>query len=228
MKKLIAIAMASAVLLASTVVFAAADFSDVPADHLQREDIDYAVAQEWFFGYGDGTFKPDRVITQRQIITVVNRAFPEGATRADLATFMRARQQALNEAQSRRAQVSVASGASITEICAAMQAGYESDKAQGLIGRAGEFRTGSSVHLYTENACRRVRYIGDHGIDAQRFIREIACTTESNGVNTYEQEFTISSNRRYIYKQAFATIDGNKRAIANVVDFWKHCAQCKA
>lgn len=225
MKKLITIAMASAVLLASTIVFAAAGFSDVPVDHLQREDIDYAVAQEWFFGYEDGTFKPDKIITQKQITAVVNRAFPEGATRADLATFMRAGQQALNEAQSRRTRISVANGASITEICEAMQAGYESDKAQGRIGRAGEFVTGLSVYSHIENACRRDRYIGDHGIDAQRFIREIACTNESGDVNTYEQEFTVSTSNRYIYKQAFATIDGSKRAVADIRDFVEHCAR---
>ena len=225
MKKLVTIAMASAVLLASTIVFAAAGFSDVPVDHLQREDIDYAVAQEWFFGYEDGTFKPDKIITQKQIVTVVNRAFPEGATRADLATFMRAGQQALNEAQSRRARISVADGASIAEICEAMQAGYESDKAQGRIGRAGEFVTGLSVYSHIENACRRDRYIGDHGIDAQRFIREIACTNESGDVNTYEQEFTVSTSNRYIYKQAFATIDGNKRAVVDIRDFVEHCAR---
>ena len=168
----------------------------------QREDIDYAVAQEWFFGYEDGTFKPDKIITQKQITAVVNRAFPEGATRADLATVMRAGQQALNEAQLHRAQISVVDGASIAEICEAMQAGYESDKAQGRIGRAGEFVTGLSVYSHIENACKRDRYIGDHGIDAQRFIREIACTNESGDVNTYEQEFTVSTSNRHIYKQA--------------------------
>ena len=68
---------------------ASSSFSDLPNDHPQRSDIEYAVEQGWFQGYGDGTFKPDRAITQAQIATVISRAFPEGSTRADLATFLR-------------------------------------------------------------------------------------------------------------------------------------------
>ncbi len=74
---------------ASIAVAAASSFSDLPNDHPQRGDVEYAVEQGWFQGYGDGTFKPDRAITQEQIVTVIGRAFPEGSTRADLATFLR-------------------------------------------------------------------------------------------------------------------------------------------
>ena len=81
---------AAAVLAAGSVAVAASSsFSDVASDHPQLGDIEYAVAQGWFQGYGDGTFKPDRAVTQKQITTVIGRAFPEGLTRADLATFLR-------------------------------------------------------------------------------------------------------------------------------------------
>ena len=73
-------------------------FTDVPQEHPQRVDIEYAVAQNWFLGYTDGTFKPDREITAEQITTVIQRAFPDGATRGDMAVFMRAGNQALRTA----------------------------------------------------------------------------------------------------------------------------------
>ena len=73
-------------------------FTDVPQEHPQRVDIEYAVAQNWFLGYTDGTFKPDRKITAEQITTVIQRAFPDGATRGDMAVFMRAGNQALKTA----------------------------------------------------------------------------------------------------------------------------------
>ncbi len=92
MKKLwkYAVITAAAVLAAASVAVAASSsFSDVANNHPQRDDIEHAVEQGWFQGYGDGTFKPDRAITQKQIVTVIGRAFPEGSTRADLATFLR-------------------------------------------------------------------------------------------------------------------------------------------
>ena len=73
-----------------------AGFPDVPATHPQNEDIAYAVERSWFQGYPDDTFRPDRVITATQITTVLQRAFPTASTRAQLATFMRKGQQALN------------------------------------------------------------------------------------------------------------------------------------
>lgn len=74
---------------AGAAVATSASFSDLPNDHPQRSDIEYAVEQGWFLGYGDGTFRPDQVITQSQIATVIGRAFSKGSTRADLATFLR-------------------------------------------------------------------------------------------------------------------------------------------
>ena len=67
--------------------FAVARFSDVDETHVQYHDIEYAVEQGWFFGYEDGTFKPDRSIPAHQLTTVIGRAFPEGATRARSGHF---------------------------------------------------------------------------------------------------------------------------------------------
>ena len=64
-------------------------FSDVPQSSPQQADIVYACQQEWFEGYPDGTFRPDREVPQHQIAAVINRAFPTGSTRADLASFLR-------------------------------------------------------------------------------------------------------------------------------------------
>ena len=74
-----------------------ANFDDVAESHPQSGDIAYAVEQGWFQGYPDSTFRPDRTITPTQIATVASRSFPAGSTRADLATFMRQGNQALND-----------------------------------------------------------------------------------------------------------------------------------
>lgn len=72
-----------------------AGFSDVPPTHPQHQDIAYAKEQGWFTGYPDGNFRPEQSITPAQIVTVLQRAFPTGSTRADLAAFMRNGDQAL-------------------------------------------------------------------------------------------------------------------------------------
>ena len=64
------------------------DFTDVPASHPQRDAILFAAGQGWFQGYPDGTFRPDRAVADHQLAAVVRRAFPDGASRADLASFM--------------------------------------------------------------------------------------------------------------------------------------------
>ena len=74
---------------------ASAGFTDVPDTHPQAGDIDYAVERSWFRGYPDGSFRPDQTITAAQITTVLQRAFPTGSTRAQLAAFMRNGRQAL-------------------------------------------------------------------------------------------------------------------------------------
>lgn len=66
-------------------------FPDVTAaDHPQRADIDNGATQEWFRGYPDGNFRPDRAVTDAQTAKVVSRAFPDGMTRAEASSFLRA------------------------------------------------------------------------------------------------------------------------------------------
>ena len=81
--------------LSATAAWAVHTFSDVPDDHPQADDIAYAVEQGWFQGYPDGTFKPDRALATHQAVTVFGRAFPDGVSRADLATILRAGETAL-------------------------------------------------------------------------------------------------------------------------------------
>ena len=63
-------------------------FGDVPDTHPDSDAIAYAVAKGWFRGYKDGTFRPDTSITGDHIDVVLRRAFPNGSTRADMATFL--------------------------------------------------------------------------------------------------------------------------------------------
>lgn len=73
----------------------APSFSDWPPaeGHEGHEDADasvgYAAARGWFRGYPDGTFRPQRTVTSRQVATVIGRAFPEGISRAEMAAFLR-------------------------------------------------------------------------------------------------------------------------------------------
>ena len=72
----------------------APSFSDwpPPEGHEGHEDADasvsYAAARGWFQGYPDGTFRPQRIITSRQVAAVIGRAFPQGISRAELAAFL--------------------------------------------------------------------------------------------------------------------------------------------
>lgn len=84
-------------MLAGGAARGADDFTDVPASHPQRDAILFAAGRGWFRGYPDGTFRPDRAVPDRQLATVALRAFPAGASRADLAAFMREGRRALDE-----------------------------------------------------------------------------------------------------------------------------------
>ena len=79
-------------------VLAVTGFRDLGDVHPRYDDIQFAVEQGWFQGYDDGTFRPDRVVPEHQLISVIKRAFPDGATRADLATFMRGGHERLSKA----------------------------------------------------------------------------------------------------------------------------------
>ena len=69
-----------------------AEFSDVPADHARRADIEYAVARGWLTGFADGTFQPERVLTLAEITDLVGRIMDdvseEGVSRLDMALFL--------------------------------------------------------------------------------------------------------------------------------------------
>ena len=77
-----------ALLVGTGVAWAQGQFSDVDETHPQYDDIQSAVEQGWYVGYSDGTFKPDRLLTTDQAVTVFGRAFPDGVSRADLATIL--------------------------------------------------------------------------------------------------------------------------------------------
>ena len=81
------IAVTAAVLVAVPVV-AQIQFSDVPANNPHRDNINYVAEQRWFIGYGDGTYKPDQNISPSEMTKVLTRAFDEGITRAEFATFL--------------------------------------------------------------------------------------------------------------------------------------------
>ena len=81
------IAVAAAVLLAVP-VFAQIQFSDVPDNNPHRRDINFVAGERWFVGYRDGTYKPDQEISPSEMTRVLTRAFDEGLTRAEFASFM--------------------------------------------------------------------------------------------------------------------------------------------
>ena len=73
-------------------------FRDIPTPGLHEsveESIAYAAEREWFLGYSDGTFRPDRMISSGQAAAVVGRAFAGGVSRAEMASFVRRGAQAL-------------------------------------------------------------------------------------------------------------------------------------
>ena len=77
-----------ALLVGAGIAWAQGQFSDVNETHPQYDDIQYAVEQGWYVGYPDGTFKPDKLLTTDQAVIVFGRAFPDGVSRADLATIL--------------------------------------------------------------------------------------------------------------------------------------------
>ena len=80
-------AVVAAVLLAVPVV-APIQFSDISDDNPHRADINAVAGQRWFVGYRDGTYKPDQKISPSEMTRVLTRAFDEGLTRAEFASFM--------------------------------------------------------------------------------------------------------------------------------------------
>lgn len=86
--------------LAAAPIVATASFDDVPTDHPQAAAISVAVAEGWFEGYEDGTFRPDEPVKDRHVVAVFRRVFPDSPTRAEMAAVMKAGMEALTATDS--------------------------------------------------------------------------------------------------------------------------------
>lgn len=62
-------------------------FSDVPAGTWYSDAVEWAASEGIVNGVGDGTFKPDDVITREQIATILYRAVGEPKAEGDLSAF---------------------------------------------------------------------------------------------------------------------------------------------
>lgn len=83
-----AAAVLSAALLGGATAAALTSFDDVPDAHPHADGVRNAVDRGWFQGYPDGSFKPDKDINLEQLARVLLRAFPDGLTRGEAATFL--------------------------------------------------------------------------------------------------------------------------------------------
>ena len=88
----LAVAALSAVALAA----GAGRFPDLPAGRV-ADDIGFGAAQGWWQGYPNGTFQPERQVSDRQVAAVWNRMFPAGLSRGEAAVAARAAYQAVLE-----------------------------------------------------------------------------------------------------------------------------------
>lgn len=86
--KRISTAVVLAALLGGATAVALTSFDDVSDTHTHSAGIRNAVERGWFQGYPDGSFRPDRNITAAQLATVLLRAYPNGLTRGEAATFL--------------------------------------------------------------------------------------------------------------------------------------------
>ena len=65
-------------------------FTDVSKDNWAYHYIEYAVAQKWINGYGDGTFLPNGKITRAEAVTILNRVTGRlGNTRSSVSGTLR-------------------------------------------------------------------------------------------------------------------------------------------
>ena len=78
----------AALVLLSVPVVAQIQFSDVETDNPHRDDINTVARERWFVGYRDGTYKPDQNISPSEMTRVLSRAFDDGITRAEFASFL--------------------------------------------------------------------------------------------------------------------------------------------
>ena len=83
-----AVAVAALMGIGVGMVLGQTSFTDVQSDDPRSRDIIYVSNENWFRGYPDGSFRPDRPITEQQLARVIRRAHP-GLTRGDAAVFLR-------------------------------------------------------------------------------------------------------------------------------------------
>ena len=69
----------------SAVVYAANPFADVPAGHWAYESINKLAAAGVIEGYGDGSFRGDRLMTRYEMAQIVAKAMAQGANVDSLA-----------------------------------------------------------------------------------------------------------------------------------------------
>ena len=50
--------------------------------------VEYTARRGWFEGYPDGSFRPSEKLNGGQLVKVIERAFPDGMTRAQMAAFL--------------------------------------------------------------------------------------------------------------------------------------------
>ena len=115
-------AVAVVMALGAGMVLGQTTFNDVPDSDPRLEDIDYAAAQGWFRGYPDGSFQPDRQITETQLAQVIRRARP-GLTRGDAAVFVRGGMDRLQATAPTTTTTAAAGAATTTAYTAGQQQG---------------------------------------------------------------------------------------------------------
>ena len=115
-------AVAVVMALGAGMVLGQTAFNDVPDSDPRLEDIDYAAAQGWFRGYPDGSFRPDRQITETQLAQVIRRARP-GLTRGDAAVFVRGGMDRLQATVTTTTTTAAAGAATTTAYTAGQQQG---------------------------------------------------------------------------------------------------------
>ena len=115
-------AVAVVMALGAGMVLGQTAFNDVPDSDPRLEDIDYAAAQGWFRGYPDGSFQPDRQITETQLAQVIRRARP-GLTRGDAAVFVRGGMDRLQATVTTTTTTAAAGAATTTAYTAGQQQG---------------------------------------------------------------------------------------------------------
>ena len=92
-QRLIATTALAVVVLAAPAwaVFSGTDFDDVPPGHPHHAAVHFVTGPGtgWFQGYEDGTFRPDDLMTDRQISKVVRRVLPD-VSRGEMAELLTA------------------------------------------------------------------------------------------------------------------------------------------